>query len=80
MDNAEEMYWVISVNGWGTLYGQGTRGHAEEWRDHKAAWEHATATSRPATAQEVFDHAEWKSLAEMLGYPESAIASAKGVE
>ncbi len=46
-------HWVIEVPAWGTLYAIGTEAQAEEWRRHKANWEHSVARKREATKEEV---------------------------
>lgn len=61
-------HWVIEVRDWGTLYARGSESQAEEWRAHKAAWEHAVATKRPATADEIRDH-PFSELRDLLGGP-----------
>ena len=53
MSADEKIYFVISVAGWGTLYGFGTVAEAETWRAHKANWERAVARKRLATAEEI---------------------------
>lgn len=46
-------HWVIRVSNWGTFYALGTEAQAEEWRAHKANWEHGIAEKRRATAEEI---------------------------
>ena len=46
-------YWVITVAGWGTIYGYGTEEDAETMRVHKARWERAVARKRLANVDEI---------------------------
>ena len=61
-----EKHWVIKVSSWGTLYAIGTEEQAEEWRGHKASWEHSPAQKREATEQEKTEH-EYRRLSDLLG-------------
>lgn len=49
----DNQHWVITVNGWGVRYCTGTEQQAEEWRAHKARWEHGVGRKRLATKEEI---------------------------
>lgn len=61
----KKKHWIIDVKSWGILYGIGTEEEAEEWRKHKASWEHSVAIKRQATPKEIEQH-EWRSLEALL--------------
>lgn len=50
--DATQQHWRIDVHGWGTLWAVGTEAQAEEWRRHKANWEHAVARKSICTDEE----------------------------
>jgi len=50
------LHWIIEVPAWGTLYAIGTEQEAEEWRAHKANWEHSIARKRIASEEEIKSH------------------------
>lgn len=56
--------WIVSIGGgYGDVFLRGVEERVEEWRRHKANWEHATARKRLATVEEVVQaQAEGKTI------------------
>lgn len=63
MNALRQRYWKITVSGWGTLFARGSEEQAEEWRSHKANWEHAVARKFEVTESA---SEEWERLEDLL--------------
>lgn len=62
--DTKQEHWIIDVASWGVLFAIGSEEQAEEWRRHKANWEHSVVRKRKATEEEIKEHAflHWKTL------------------
>ena len=64
--NEPKKYWKIEVVDWGILYATGTEAQAEEWRVHKANWEHSIARKTELKTDYDIRGREFKNLSDLL--------------
>ena len=65
--STNKCYWKITVSNWGTLYGYGTEAEAEDWRYHKAQWEHETARKERISKSDIPEGEQTRVLADLIG-------------